>query len=372
MRKFSGAILLILLQYAIQKSLAINMSLCDELPREYDDDSCKVYWKCSVENLLLSWSKKNQGFHRSDLANLNAQDLEHTPMWLRVIEDKLYCVKSRSLQGKNLTLKVYRARHYVNRLNRILGEVGRIPNMTEWWTHHADRAKVKIDAFPFPIFSVAGAPGRADIAGIPFMSFSDSLSKSEDRFFGAYSKFQMPWKKRVSSAFFRGALSDCGVAREFHSGKVEFCRRAKIVHEASRNNNSLLKNVHSTTNFRTSGLNMSCVKCQRRSYSSEKFAENLLKHKYLLNLPGAGPWSRRMNLLLRSGGLIFQEESAGHQFFEVELKPGAHYIPFDSEIGRAGVGNLISRLEWAKKNDDIAESIATRSRSFGMQCLTEY
>ena len=78
-----------------------------------------------------------------------------------------------------------------------------------------------------------------------------------------------------------------------------------------------------------------------------------------------------MSLLLRSGGLIFKSESPGYQFYEFHLKPGVHYIPFNPEIGKSGVGDLLSRLEWAQKNDETARRIARTSVSFGRVCLTE-
>ena len=53
------------------------------------------------------------------------------------------------------------------------------------------------------------------------------------------------------------------------------------------------------------------------------------------------------------------------------MKPGVHYIPFDPQIGRIGAGNLLSRLEWAKLNDEKAKQIANISQSFGMICLSE-
>ena len=101
------------------------------------------------------------------------------------------------------------------------------------------------------------------------------------------------------------------------------------------------------------------------------FIGNLLNYKYLLNFPGAGNWSRRMSLLLRSGGAIFQSENQGYQFYDFNLKPGLHYIPFDSEIGKIGAQNLISRLNWAEQNDEIVQIIGSRSSSFGINCLSE-
>ena len=89
-----------------------------------------------------------------------------------------------------------------------------------------------------------------------------------------------------------------------------------------------------------------------------------------MNFNGAGNWSRRLSTLFASGGGVFQAESSGYQFYELGLEPGVHYITFDIGDGN-GVGNLLSRLEWAVKNDEIMKEIATRSESFESNCLQE-
>lgn len=87
---------------------------------------------------------------------------------------------------------------------------------------------------------------------------------------------------------------------------------------------------------------------------------------------GAGNWSRRLEVLLKSGGANFHSESRGYQFYEMGLIPGAHFSPFDPQIGEEGVGNLLSHLEWSSKNDDdITKKIAFRAGSFGKNCLTQ-
>ena len=78
-----------------------------------------------------------------------------------------------------------------------------------------------------------------------------------------------------------------------------------------------------------------------------------------------------MSVLLRSGGLVLQAETSGYQFYELQLRPGFHYIPFNPELGRFGAGNLVSRLQWAKDNDHISKEIAMRSESLAVNCLSE-
>ena len=75
--------------------------------------------------------------------------------------------------------------------------------------------------------------------------------------------------------------------------------------------------------------------------------------------------------MLPSGGLIFKSESPSYQFYEFLLKAGAHYIPFNPQIGKSGAENLLSRLEQARNNDKVAKRIARTTNSFGRNCLTE-
>ena len=194
------------------------------------------------------------------------------------------------------------------------------------------------------MFSVSGAPGFEDIAGIPFMSFSDKVSKRENI---AFERIEMHTKSsgtnrtREATAFFRGALSDCGFAVNKYGGSVRFCARAKIVHYAVKSQNELLSGIRSISDFNKVGLNVKCEECRAAKLTEHDFVDELIRHKYVLDFPGAGNWSRRMSLLLRSGGLIFQSERPGYQFYEYLLKPGVHYVPFDAQLGKSGAGDLL-------------------------------
>jgi len=345
---------------------------CGSSVNLYDDESCKAFWHCTAEGLLQFMNKT---VSRQDFDRLHIEEIGHTPMWLRIVSDKLYCVNHPNFKRKRYRVKIYRAAHYINRLNRLLrqGKL-RVADGTEWWTHHSDWVKVPVGRVTPPVFSVSGAVGYADIAGIPFMSFSDKISYFENIAFaqlGKETKFLSNWEHRKEAAFFRGSLSDCANAVSMHDGDVKFCARAKVIYHSKRSKNPLLSSVSTSSSFEKVGLNSSCRICTSPGRSGKSFVHDLLAHKYVLDFAGAGNWSRRMSLLLRSGGLIFKSESPGYQFYEFHLKPGVHYIPFNPEIGKSGVGDLLSRLEWAQKNDETARRIARTSVSFGRVCLTE-
>ncbi|CAL6334477.1 unnamed protein product [Bathycoccus prasinos] len=363
---------------AVKANRKINGSPCPVVDH-YTTRSCKAYWDCTAQLLLEKWAIDAQwttyNISRSSLEDLDINQIGHTPMWLRIVDGKLFCVRHPHLRRNKvkLRMKMYRALHYINRINRILIKgTNSIPHGTEWWTQHSDLAKMpRRNTLP-PVFSVSSSSDFADIAGIPFMSFSDKKAMSENlvRQDNKLSSHDS-WESRKGTAFFRGALSDCQLSIQKYNGDVNYCARAKIVYEAVRTKSKLLEEVRTTSSFLKTGLNIDCPSCTRGNLNGEDFMKNLWDHKYLLNFDGAGKWSRRLSLLLRTGGLIFHAQSSGYQFYDFQLKPGRHYIPFDPDVGSPGFGNLLSRIHWAEGNPNIARKIAARTESFGSNCLKE-
>lgn len=349
----------------------MNSRSCAAAETSYNRESCEFHWNCTVTKLLSPWLSKNKFIDRAELSNMNVSKFAHTPLLLRVLKGKLYCVQHpgvREIKSK-LRLKAYRALHYIHRLNRILkNNPNAIPDATEWWTQQGDLNKIPLENDSLPIFSFGGSEGYADIAGIPAAALSDKMGKREELVF--HSMQNVPWGERSNVAFFRGSLSDCSMSREKFGGDINFCVRAKIIVGADQSRLDVLKDIGASSSFSKAGLNVNCLSCEKGTMSSYEFVKNIRSHKYLLNLPGVGQ-SRRMAQLLRSGGAIFQSENKGYQFYDYALKPGFHYIPFEPQPGVPGLGNLVSRLTWAMKNDDVIKGIASRSKSYADNCLTE-
>lgn len=344
---------------------------CNSWPKFYDRHSCRKFFDCTVSEIL---SKKGGMVNRSLLADVDIEKIGHTPLWLRVSDGKLHCVRHQKATKKKLRIKAYRSMHYINRLSRILeDEELAIPDRTEWWSHQSDWVKVSAGSDMPPVFAISGADGYDDIPGIPFMSFSDKLSIWENRAFDDIYKAgtMRPWSERRERAFFRGALSDCGDAVQKHNGDLVYCARAKVIYEAVKLKHPLLSGIFSLSDFERAGLNTVCKECVQRAIYGTDYINELVQNKYLINFPGAGNWSRRLNVLMRAGGLVIQSESPGYQFYEFLMKPGIHYIPFDANLGQPGAGNLLSRLLWAKENDELVEEIVKRSQSFGVECLKQ-
>jgi len=112
-------------------------------PKVYDvDDSCKIHWKKTAKELLIPWAES--GVQRESLGRVPLAALTHTPMWLRIVKGRLHCVRDPRFKRLRLRMKLYRAMHYIIRVNRVVDSRG-LPEGTEWWTQHSDFLKVKPD-----------------------------------------------------------------------------------------------------------------------------------------------------------------------------------------------------------------------------------
>jgi len=86
--------------------------------------------------------------------------------------------------------------------------------------------------------------------------------------------------------------------------------------------------------------------------------------KYLLDMPGHGPWSVRLRLLLLSGAVIFQSSrgTEAAQFFDPLLKP--LLVPFIT------AQDLQEKVQWLRQNDHVASRMAKAGHLFAWHCLT--
>lgn len=213
------------------------------------------------------------------------------------------------------------------------------------------------------------------------MSFTDAKSEKENAEYAEVKQstknFDERWAAKKSRAFFLGGLSDCANAMKNHGSDPKWCGRAKMVKYgadlAESGETDLLSGIQIYDRDPSiPKLLNGCERCVRPQLGGKAFVKELMDHKYVLNFDGAGNWSRRMSLLLRSGSVVVKAESPGYQFYEFGLEPGVHYVPFDPAVGKDDPGNLRPRLEWLAEFDDVAKELAQRAESFGDNCLSEH
>ncbi|CDJ35735.1 thioredoxin, putative [Eimeria mitis] len=93
---------------------------------------------------------------------------------------------------------------------------------------------------------------------------------------------------------------------------------------------------------------------------SKKFIKlsEFSKYKYILELDGTVA-AYRNPYLLASGSLLLKQDSIYYEWYQRELSPWQHFVPFD------GSGeDLLSKLQWAKEHDEEARRIATNAQQY--------
>lgn len=73
----------------------------------------------------------------------------------------------------------------------------------------------------------------------------------------------------------------------------------------------------------------------------------------------------RFPYLLAGNSVTFKQQSPFYEHFYNELKPMYHYIPVKRDLS-----NLVEKIDWARRNDDIARKISRESQNFVNERLT--
>lgn len=90
----------------------------------------------------------------------------------------------------------------------------------------------------------------------------------------------------------------------------------------------------------------------------------ILKNKYLPLVDGVMTASPAFQARLISNSLTLKQEFDGFEWFYRELKPYVHYVPLKKDLS-----NLISQIEWMKKNDDLCQKIVQNANEFAQNNL---
>ena len=86
----------------------------------------------------------------------------------------------------------------------------------------------------------------------------------------------------------------------------------------------------------------------------KNFAREMPKYRYLINVAAVLSSWRLVDMLATKSVLLLQE-SWDHELIMEWLVPWEHYVPISP-----GLSDLIEKVQWLERNQDIAESIAER------------
>lgn len=102
------------------------------------------------------------------------------------------------------------------------------------------------------------------------------------------------------------------------------------------------------------------IYCNKGWYPMKKILEN----KYLPLMDGVMSAAPAFQSRLLSNSLTLKQSFPGVQWFFKPLKPYVHYVPLKHNIS-----DLIEKIEWAKKNDNLCKQISQNATDFALNNL---
>jgi len=220
-----------------------------------------------------------------------------------------------------------------------------------------------------PILSMTTTDKHSDIP-IPTGDDWSRISFRENKFFPKHCRdysdeFKYEWSAKKSVAVFRGSSTGSGV-------DINTNMRLKLAYLSYTHN---LKNSKNPKNII---LNAGITKfnLRPRKIMGEKYLKTIdvkkigiklvkpltpneqSKYKYIINVPGHVS-AFRLSLELSMGCCILLVGSKYKLWFTGMLKPYVHYVPVKEDLS-----DLISQIEWCRKNDDKCEKMAQESSFF--------
>ncbi|NGX29405.1 MAG: hypothetical protein K940chlam4_00237 [Candidatus Anoxychlamydiales bacterium] len=157
------------------------------------------------------------------------------------------------------------------------------------------------------------------------------------------------WESKKNYAFWRGSLTN-GIRSKLCKMALQYPNHlyAKL--------NAKVENKDLQTQLEQEG-----IYCAKGWYPMEKILEN----KYLPLMDGVMSAAPAFQSRLLSNSLTLKQDFPGVQWFFKPLKPYVHYVPLKHDIS-----DLIEKIEWAKKNDNLCKEISKNATDFALNNLT--
>nr|XP_030713104.1 protein O-glucosyltransferase 1 isoform X1 [Globicephala melas] len=153
-----------------------------------------------------------------------------------------------------------------------------------------------------------------------------------------WSAAQWPWKKKNSTAYFRGSRTS-----PERDPLILLSRKSPKLVDAEYTKNQAWKSMKDTLG---------------KPAAKDVHLVDHCKYKYLFNFRGVAA-SFRLKHLFLCGSLVFHVGDEWLEFFYPQLKPWVHYIPVKTDLS-----NVQELLQFVKANDDVAQEIAERGSQF--------
>lgn len=245
-------------------------------------------------------------------------------------------------------------REYMEKAFTFLATKRELPDLDFVFSLHDELVDHPNPAVPIFCFcqNTAASAGRILIPDFEALMLTPPLIKQVNRGIE-----KTPWGKKRDQLFWRGATT----GTFFTADNIEKCHRVQLVKMSIEH--PKLINARLTTLVQ----------------GAEKFPEEFqpymgkfasvpkhLKYKYQLLIDGNSAAFSRAYWQLFSNSVIFKQASPYIQWFYGALKPNIHYISVKRDLS-----NLIDKLSWAKRNENLCKKISEQAQEFAKQNLTQ-
>ncbi|OII73486.1 hypothetical protein cand_003440 [Cryptosporidium andersoni] len=218
-----------------------------------------------------------------------------------------------------------------------------------------------------------------DIAAIPYVNHLDNneklarsyainnLLKNNNIINKYFDLIKSQWDKKKNEIFFIGRYTD--------KSRIDI---SCWLYNEIKNNSKIESNVYIVDSNK-----ISCKKysrdlqkkllcnsdyiCREEIIYFEKWLKLLNQSKISLDLPGVGPWSTRLRILLLSGSIILQSERSirSHQFYDLPLKKLGLILGFSNE------NEFFKNVYQIINNPEIYSKVSQILKTFAIHCLSE-
>lgn len=171
----------------------------------------------------------------------------------------------------------------------------------------------------------------------------------------AHSQHHLPWSQKMPRIFWRGSLS---APDNFAVDDIASLPRVRLLNLAQEYPDLFDVGITSVDReiYKVAGVSNIESLLQRLGgkVKRKNFAREMPKYRYLINVAAVLSSWRLVDMLATKSVLLLQE-SWDHELIMEWLVPWEHYVPISP-----GLSDLIEKVQWLERNQDIAESIAER------------
>jgi hypothetical protein len=209
-----------------------------------------------------------------------------------------------------------------------------------------------------PILTASKASRYSDIH-LPTVDDWIRVSSPEGRFFPQASNDYHPfperidWEQKKDVAVWRGSSTGVGTNRHTNQRlKIAYMAMTEESLDAGITRwNTRIRTSETMTGYRTIN-NRGLKLVDPISFSDQA------RYKYIVHINGHVS-AYRLGAELGLGSVILKVESEYSLWFESHLKPWVHYVPVKNDLS-----DLISQIDWLRKNDKRAMQIASNGVRF--------